>query len=818
MALAAFVALVALVGPAAAHADPGRTPCVAQGVVFDDADQDGLFSADDQPLAGVAVFFESERFVLTDAQGGFALGAGAGGLVWARAPRGFRPGPVWRAVDVGCEGAPLELGLTRASSASSGSFIQMSDLHVGIDNFSIGDAIATMARAVDLEVAPDFLVVTGDLVDATTPEELVDLEGIVARLDVPFVPVAGNHDWHDGGPRYRASFGPPMYSFDAGGAHFIVLNFNDRADRQLAFVELDRQAGIADEQIVVFTHAPADDALAAALQEAGVDAVFSGHNHANQVYDHDGLLEYNTEPPLMGGLDHTPAGHRVITTGGETLVVTHETSVDAPLLEWVDPEPDGCLDPARPELLVAAATPGAEVWLAIDDGTPVRMTHVGGWTFRGDAPGLAPGSVHRAGLMLRGGGQVRRLRERRLAVCGREPAAAALAPPLRLRWTVATGAHLLGGAPVIVGGMVLVGVSDLADGSQGGVIAVDLASGAVVWRHAIRGAVRGSLAATDRLVVVGDTSGNLRALAIETGELLWPYDLGGGADAAHSSLYAPPVIVDGVVYAGLQTRQVALEAMTGEVLWQVDQAARWAGSYAGPAVAHGIFIMASGRNAGQLQARDAATGIEMWNQGVPLAKTVEATPVVDGTSVFVVNTEARLHRLDLLTGTVAWERELYDWHGRWGWGPIATPVLDRDSGMLFLPTPRGGLLAVDAETGSIEWAAQEAGVGVVRPLPYERRGEGFVASPVVVGAHVWAAGVDGVLRAIDRDSGQEAWEVALAVPVLAGLATDGETLIVPGYDGVLRAYVHGEAGGLEDRAPGIAPSGCAVAAPGSRRR
>ena len=47
--------------------------------------------------------------------------------------------------------------------------------------------------------------------------------------------------------------------------------------------------------------------------------VLTGHAHSNRVVDHGGLIELNTEPLLMGGLDFTPAGYRVVTIDGGRL-------------------------------------------------------------------------------------------------------------------------------------------------------------------------------------------------------------------------------------------------------------------------------------------------------------------------------------------------------------------------------------------------------------------------------------------------------------------------------------------------------------------
>jgi hypothetical protein len=57
----------------------------------------------------------------------------------------------------------------------------------------------------------------------------------------------------------------------------------------------------------------------------------------------------------------------------------------------------------------------------------------------------------------------------------------------------------------------------------------------------------------------------------------------------------------------------------------------------------------------------------------------------------------------------------------------------------------------------------------------------------VTGDVVWIADAAGTLSALDVRSGRPRWSTPLGVPVLAGFAASGDWLIVPGYDGTVRA-------------------------------
>jgi 3',5'-cyclic AMP phosphodiesterase CpdA len=78
---------------------------------------------------------------------------------------------------------------------------QISDLHVTAAGTRLMDRIDTadyLARAVAhlnaLRPAPDFVVITGDLVDQGSPAEYENLRAILAGLALPWSVLPGNHD------------------------------------------------------------------------------------------------------------------------------------------------------------------------------------------------------------------------------------------------------------------------------------------------------------------------------------------------------------------------------------------------------------------------------------------------------------------------------------------------------------------------------------------------------------------------------------------------------------------------------------------------
>ncbi len=131
-----------------------------------------------------------------------------------------------------------------------------------------------------------------------------------------------------------------------------------------------------------------------ALIAAGVDYLFTGHWHSNRVQAQGPILEFNTQPLVMGGLDLSPAGYRVVTLDGDALSVTHHTVVEAPVFEVVSPLSDGCV--RQPSFDVVAAvelgTDAVTVSASLDNAAPMELVYQGGWAWAASVGGISVGN------------------------------------------------------------------------------------------------------------------------------------------------------------------------------------------------------------------------------------------------------------------------------------------------------------------------------------------------------------------------------------------------------------------------------------------
>jgi hypothetical protein len=203
-------------------------------------------------------------------------------------------------------------------------------------------------------VRPAFVIHIGDLVPGYIRDmgrwqaDIERVKAILADLEAPLFPVAGNHDVitgtgnaddRRGEELYKRHFGPLYYSFDYGPVHFVCL-YTDEAmqsvpklsDRQLQWLREDLAACTARD-IFVLMHKPVWEYAGAGWETVEemfkghpVKAVIAGHfHHYYRSQNRNGVQYYVIgptggqlfSPELAGGLEHycllsvRPDGYRL---------------------------------------------------------------------------------------------------------------------------------------------------------------------------------------------------------------------------------------------------------------------------------------------------------------------------------------------------------------------------------------------------------------------------------------------------------------------------------------------------------------------------
>jgi outer membrane protein assembly factor BamB len=310
-------------------------------------------------------------------------------------------------------------------------------------------------------------------------------------------------------------------------------------------------------------------------------------------------------------------------------------------------------------------------------------------------------------------------------------------------------------------------------------------NGATLWHTDIASpgdrdddATGAGLAVEGKVVFAATGFAELVALDTATGAVLWRQDFDAGVGGA-------PTVADGTVYALARDGSAwAIDARDGKVIWQVGGTPGVAGmsGVSAPAIAGKLVIFPFA--SGEMLAVDRATGTPVWQarvagarpgRGYAIVSDLTGDPVVIGNTVYAGSSAGKLGAFDATTGETLWTAD-----------EGAVSPVQVAGGALYLISDEAKLVRLDAATGATVWA---------QDLPYyvkdkiKRQREIYVnLGPVLAGGKLFVVSSDGLVRSFDPASGGLIGQADLP----GGAATDaivaGSTLYVVSRNGQLHAF------------------------------
>jgi outer membrane protein assembly factor BamB len=290
---------------------------------------------------------------------------------------------------------------------------------------------------------------------------------------------------------------------------------------------------------------------------------------------------------------------------------------------------------------------------------------------------------------------------------------ATLAPPLREFWTATLAGEIAGG---VVADLGLV----FAAQRNGVLVALDLASGSLVWQRALgapvevmpcladhlvlcatadrrlvgvspqgevaftaplRGVPRPPLTAAGRVVLIGDRAGRLTAFDLATRQPRWER-------AFREELTAPPTVAYDLVFAASWDASVAaLSIHDGQEIWHHRGDSPVAG---GVAVGEGLAVW--GEDDGSLLAVRPLDGELVWQRRLPAG--VRAAPAIAPTHLLVPCLDGVARAFHLQEASPAWEFATGD-------QLLAAPLVVGE--VVYLASRDGCLYALALATGTELW-------------------------------------------------------------------------------------------------------------------
>ena len=203
------------------------------------------------------------------------------------------------------------MGATGWAQVSPFRFAFVTDLHIGSPN---GAPEEDLRRTVRDIVAMDdiaFVLLTGDITELGTNEEIALAKAILDSLDVPWYIIPGNHDtgWSEsGGVSFIRVFGNDKFSFTYNGVRFLgcasgpyVRMSDGHVPRDAVnWLEKELQKLSPTDPLIMVNHYPLDNSLdnwyeiTDRVRTKNTWMAICGHGHSNRKMDFEGI------PGVMG--------------------------------------------------------------------------------------------------------------------------------------------------------------------------------------------------------------------------------------------------------------------------------------------------------------------------------------------------------------------------------------------------------------------------------------------------------------------------------------------------------------------------------------
>lgn len=287
----------------------------------------------------------------------------------------------------------------------------------------------------------------------------------------------------------------------------------------------------------------------------------------------------------------------------------------------------------------------------------------------------------------------------------------------------------------------------------------------------------GGLAVVDGVLYATTGYGELIAMDPASGAVVWRQRLAAGITS--------PTVTDNSIYVVSRDSQAwSIDPENGRIRWQLPAAPAPAVLTGGaaPAMTDRLVIFPFG--SGELVATLRLSGVRVWGttvaggrRGVAYSSLNDITgdPVIVGNTLYAGNQSGRVVAMEASSGERLWTAQ----------DGAYSPVLPAGDSIFFV-SDRNELIRLDAETGERIW-------GTELPLymeQRERRRRAVFAhyGPILAGGRLVVASSDGEIRFFDPESGAQTGSLPIRGGAAAHPIVVNDTLYVVSGNGQLHAY------------------------------
>ncbi|HUR64817.1 MAG TPA: PQQ-binding-like beta-propeller repeat protein [Chitinophagaceae bacterium] len=555
-------------------------------------------------------------------------------------------------------------------------FAFISDTHIGSPNGSAEEDLRRTVRDINSTPGVAFVVLTGDITELGTNEELKLAKQILDGLKMDWYIIPGNHDsgWSEsGGVMFTTIFGNDKFSFEHEGIRFLgcasgpyVRMSDGHVPRDAVnWLDAELKKTTPGQPVIFLNHYPIDNGLdnwyeiTDRLHQYNTWAILCGHGHANKA------MNFEDIPGVMGRSNlrakTAVSGYNLVDVGIDSMVFTERRSGAETLKPWTvvkiqKRNYDKKKNFTRPSYLIN------------DSFSTVKKS----WEFSSDA-NIISTPVAAADLVIAGN------QNGEIVALSMEKGARA--------WTYKTGGSIFS-SPAAQDGKVVMGSAD------GFVYCLDAKTGKLEWKQQTGAPVLGApLIAEDKIYMGNSIS--LFSLELKTGKLIWSFD------SLKGPVVSTPVLATGkIVFGAWDTYLYCLNSNTGKLLWKWNNGSsirNYSPASCIPVINDGVvYVVAPDR---YITAIDLENGTTLWrNNDATVRESIGFSEDKQWVYAKTMQDTIVAYRQSREKQTATWKM-----HTGFGYEHVPSMLIEKE-GLVFFGTKNGVVYCIDPLKQKVVWA------------------------------------------------------------------------------------------------------------------
>ena len=586
------------------------------------------------------------------------------------------------------------------SPAQTLHFAHVTDTHIGSQTSA--EDLALTIDDINRQPDIDFVLLTGDITEFGSDEELLQARKIIDRLQKPWYILPGNHDskWSESGNNsFVKILGSEKFCFEKGGYLFIgtASGPNMRMGGGLVpreqIVYLDsilKHRKNLNQPVIFVNHYPLDESLANwykvidLLKTANIKATLLGHGHANHLFNFEGI------PGIMGRANlqtkKEEAGYNLVTIKNDTMYYAERLSSGKTLPVWCK-VPVGIALRGYPSMDNAKGAVPSKSFPRPDYSLNQKYPNVKTlWSLQENSD-IGTGISGRKNQAV-------------FANTAGEIVSLDLNTGKKL-WIFHTGGKIYS-TPALSGNNVVCASTDH------NIYCLNLKSGKMNWMHPTTKPIVASAAIEDDYVFIGSSDGSFRCIRLTDGGLIWQYD------SVKNFVESKPLLLkSSVCFGSWGNTFYSLDKKSGKLNWKREKytnrmlspAAVW------PVAANGkVFLVAPDRH---MTALDELSGKEIWDSGKYSCR--ESIGISrDGSLVYIKNMNEG--NVDAFYTQPNEQKLAWECKADLGYEIAPSPIVESRK-YIFVPTATGIVVAIDKKTHLLAWKHKVSNALINSVLP-----------------------------------------------------------------------------------------------------